>query len=316
MKQKRDRVAISLWIIGLVICLFFWILPKVWAASNEYTIPVYLSPDVDSVTLDIWVDHDSTSHGVMTGTNVRDTTLTLDNSDHNMILEKYWFSGYSYPSSGIDIFALPRYASGDSVWFKHRLFMPEAWDSVVSYWVANGDSTSIGTYAAGYSIADSLHIPDTIFATIIDLIYYYGDTIPLPYTIDFYPAGSVPPAASPTANMVAVYLDVTGGLMDSATAAAIPRAAITLNLRLVGGQVYRNSGWGIVPQVYPVHPNSAGRAIWYVPANTQLSPAGSSYEVTWVALDRRFQGAGSLGRYVIDTTPDPCNILTEATRVR
>jgi len=287
----------------------------VWGAV-DYRLPLALSPDVDSVTLDIWVDHDSTYHQVSTGDNYKDTTLSLDESKHNMIVSKYWFTGYSYPSSATDIFALPRYASGDSVWFQHRVYVPEAFDSVVSYWVCDDDSTLIGTTATGYAVTDSIHIPDSLFGSIFDLFYFYGDSVPLPSTIEFYPAGSVPPGASPTANMVAVYLDIAGGLLDSTTAANIPRTAITVTLRLVGGQVYRNSTWGIVPTIHTAHPNGSGRVIWYVPANTVLLPAGSAYEITWTSLDRKLSGAGTLGRYVVDTTPDPCNILTQGTRVR
>ena len=104
-------------------------------------------------------------------------------------------------------------------------------------------------------------------------------------------------------------------MVDTGTGAMIPRAGVKLYLMLMGNPYAIDGSWVYIPKIYEAIPDSVGRAMFTgIPANTMLSPVGTYYELTYVVRDGSSLSAGQLFKFVVDTIPDPLNLIN-ATRV-
>lgn len=173
------------------------------------------------------------------------------------------------------------------------------------FWVTQSGQYRI--YAAdppGFGFASSkiITVDTGSGSTSVDTIFGYGMSAP---------------AASPAVNYVTAYMDLTEGPVDT-TGNIIPRTDVTLWLILsgYGSTAPRiDSSWGILPKEYSAKPNSSGRAMFRVPANTIITPSNTHWEVSWSASGSTSMFSRKLLFKVrLDTIPDPINLLT-ATKV-
>lgn len=312
MKRFTRSQKTGLCIAGTVALVFYLFgCGLIWGADDTHW-PLYFENPGDTITIILFEDHDSTAAATVVDSVYRDTTISLDRTKHNMLLFLYKASGETYPVSDWGYYALSRASKTDSVWFHHRLYLSDAVDSVETYLITPADSSLETTYTSIYEIIDSIKLNDTVPALILDLIYIDGDTNALPHRTFFYPSG-VGPAASPTNAMVTVYYDVGQGIMDSLTGNMEIRSGVKLTLELIGASSLSDGSWGILPVATTRKPNVNGRCQWHVPANTVLSPAGSKYHLSWQARDGWFTRRGSIKTFIVDTIPDPLNIIDATT---
>lgn len=259
----------------------------------------------------------------MTGEVYRDTSITMDASNHNMLIYRYKAKGEDNPIGAYGFYPTVRSSAVDSPWFPYQIYLADSADSIERYLITPTDSTLDTTYAKTHEIIDSVQVDDTIPTRILSLIYVDGDTNAVPYTLVFSPAGTVggtvydtvyAPPASPTNAMVTIYYDVGQGIMDSATGNMLARSGVKLSLELIGASSLNDGSWGILPVTIAKKPDANGRCQWHRPANTVLSPAGSKYRLSWQARDGWFTRKGGIKTFIVDTIPDPLNII-DATEV-
>lgn len=153
------------------------------------------------------------------------------------------------------------------------------------------------------SVAVRATAPLYTFPTDWDSVTYSAD-----YTDSIYGYLDVPAAAAGV-NWVAAYIDIGSGIIDSATGLMIPRTGLRWSLTLVGEPTLNDGTWAYAPKVYQKQPDSDGRTIFYVPANTPLTPAGSYYILTYTAWDGSSLRTSEIRKFILDTIPDPVNIL-------
>ena len=122
------------------------------------------------------------------------------------------------------------------------------------------------------------------------------------------------PAAAIAVNYVTAYVDLGAGFIDSVSGAMTPRTKVKIACNLLGGRNITGSTWALVPKTQKKKPDANGRVQFFLPANTVIEPAGSYYELTWEARDGADLLTGTIRKFIVDTLPDPINIL-EATEV-
>lgn len=117
------------------------------------------------------------------------------------------------------------------------------------------------------------------------------------------------PAAAPDSFMVAAYIDVGSGMVDSTTGNMIPRTDIVLNLNLIGESSLNDGSWAIIPMEHGKSPNADGRVTYWIPATLTMNPPGSYYELSYRSRDGYSISSGIIRKFILDTIPDPINIL-------
>ena len=117
-----------------------------------------------------------------------------------------------------------------------------------------------------------------------------------------------PPAAGDV-NWVNVYLDVGTGFIDSSDGSRIPLTNIEFTLTLIGGEGLSDGSWGFIPIDSTVRPSSEGRVLWSVPANTISGMEDSYYELRYKRRGRSSLASGVFKTFIVDTIPDPLNII-------
>lgn len=119
----------------------------------------------------------------------------------------------------------------------------------------------------------------------------------------------LPPAVA-TAPYVAAYYDGGAGFIDSATGLMIMRTNITYYCQIVGARGLANDSLGVVPQMQSKRPDSSGRVTFLVVANQFLTPPTSYYRFWYEARDQRTRVRRTIRNFIVDSLPDPVNILT------
>lgn len=122
-------------------------------------------------------------------------------------------------------------------------------------------------------------------------------------------------AAAPSPAAVALVVDIGSGIIDGGTGFMIPRTGVTLFMNLIGRTTLTDGSFAYIPQSYEGQPDANGRVIFYVPATTPLSPPGAYWSLTYEATDGYSRGRGHIRNFILDTLPDPINLLS-TTRVR
>ena len=163
--------------------------------------------------------------------------------------------------------------------------------------VTNSDSITHSAASAFYTFhKDSPAGPDewdsvTYAGTFVDTIWATPGTPSAPSSLDF----------------VAVYADIGKGQIDSVAGTMFPRTNLKIHLNLIGGPFF-TSDWVVVPESYVEKPNSDGRVVFYVPATTILTPSSGYYIMTYTG-GRRSQMSGEIRRFILDTIPDPIDVV-------
>jgi|GEM_PF-6903573 len=162
----------------------------------------------------------------------------------------------------------------------------------VEFCLPNGDWTAIaskpgyGIPTHGFSIADAPYT-DTI----------KGHQVPLP------------PAAD-SAPYVYAYYDGGTGFIDSVTGLMITRSNAIYYCQIIGAHAFADASWGIVPQMQSKRPDASGRVKFLVVANLFLTPPTSYYRLWYEARDGATRVRRTIRNFVVDSLPDPVNILT------
>ncbi len=168
------------------------------------------------------------------------------------------------------------------------------------------------TDANGYNLW-ALNSGDTLLPVVygphqyiweLDTLVFTGQTADsaMGYKIDD------PPAAA-TAPYVAAYFDGGAGFVDSATGLMITRTNVIYYCQIVGAQAFADASWGIVPQMQVKRPDANGRVTFLVVANLFLTPPTNYYRFWYEARDQRTRVRRTIRNFIVDSLPDPVNIL-------
>lgn len=117
------------------------------------------------------------------------------------------------------------------------------------------------------------------------------------------------PAAASSPQWVTAYMDFGTAFMDTATGAAISAQELEITCRFVAEGRVSCSTWAIVPESQTKKPNASGRVEFYIMVNNDCTPAGSYYELSYRSRRGRAQFEGIIKTFVVDSTPDPLNII-------
>lgn len=117
------------------------------------------------------------------------------------------------------------------------------------------------------------------------------------------------PGAAAGVDFVRAYIDIGEVHIDTLTGAPIPYKNVELFLDLIGNPIAISGDWFLPPLTYKGKTNAAGRVSFDVPANTKMSPNGTYYSLRYEARGRRGRLRGHIGNFVIDTLPDPLQII-------
>lgn len=178
-----------------LVLLILTILPfYVRAATDTVHLPLYLTTEVDSLRFIHFQitdsTQDSTSTFVVTGSTYRDTSVTVNTAYWHGWEAVYWFSGATQPIDEWYFYSKARNIPYDSLWFRPRVRTTELLDSLIRYVITSTDSTRDTTASSVYSLIDSLKITSRDIVTIRYLLYYVGETDPIPYDIVFQMTGT------------------------------------------------------------------------------------------------------------------------------
>ncbi len=171
-----------------------------------------------------------------------------------------------------------------------RIITPADNDGVGTFTLATDSFTFIG-FRNGYTFET-----DTLLVSALDTGTLIATKI-------------ADPDAAPTENVIACFIDLGSGIIDSVSGLMIPRSNIQLTLTLVGAVSLNDGTWAFIPEVHKARPSTAGRATFRVIANSVLTPTGSYYVLTYRAFDGRSSFIGQIKKFYLDTTTDPINIL-------
>ena len=124
------------------------------------------------------------------------------------------------------------------------------------------------------------------------------------------------PAADTALAWVVAYIDIGTGIIDSATGQMIPETEAKLYSNLINNSnfIARTSDWAILPKEFKGTPDGNGRVNFRLPANTEIIPSGTYYELRWKAGRGGYARSGLIKRFYLDTLTDPIKIL-DATEV-
>jgi len=177
------------------------------------------------------------------------------------------------------------------------------------------------TYSDENGIARVATNADSVAVRVIAPMYDYSTSwdsmvvVSGNYLLDSIEGSLNAPSAAGPVNYVTAYIDVGSGIIDSSSGAMIPRDRLKFTLSLVGEPSLNDGSWAYVPKDWEKAPNASGRVTFTIPANTVLTPEGSYYELRYQTSDRRTRSSGVYRMFIVDTIPDPINIL-ETTEVR
>jgi hypothetical protein len=309
MRRFTRSESSGLWIAGIVGVLFFLFGNGYVIGAEDSHWPLPFHNAGDSIRLVLFVEGDSTDSDVATGSTYRDTTISLDETKHNMLLYKYWPAGETQPLGYVGSWPSVRPEGTDSIWqLPHRLYLGETVDSIQTYLIRPNDSTYDTTYVDTNQVEDSIQVTDTIATRILDLIYIDGNSDPYSMYFDYIPSTRGTPLASTTAAYVSVYIDASTGAVSGGT--MVPRTDVVFYLNLMGEGVMISGSWIILQTRYEGQPTAGGRTTWIVPANTAMEPAGSYYELWFEGWDGWMMNSGLVKKFVVDTIVDPLDIST------
>lgn len=122
------------------------------------------------------------------------------------------------------------------------------------------------------------------------------------------------PSAAAGVSYVTAYFDVGAAYIDSGTGLMATREQVDIYCELIGGKYLMGTTWALLPQIPPKRPDTSGRVRFFLPANGEIMPAGSYYQLSWRARDGYSMYGDVLRKFIVDTLPDPINIW-EATEV-
>jgi hypothetical protein len=168
--------------------------------------------------------------------------------------------------------------------------------------------TQAGDYIARGSEPPGCPFDTTHFTVDTGLSGTSNDTI-------FANCTSVPsPAAG--VNYVTAYIDIGAGIVDT-SGSMVTRDDLELRIMLDGPPDLRiGTSWQLVPRVYRATSNGSGQYMFRLPATTVMTPTGSAkYEMNFIGRSGQPISIGPIFKFVVDTIPDPLNLL-EATRVQ
>lgn len=301
----------GLWIAGIVGLVFFLFgCGLIWGAEDSHW-PLPFRDAGDTIQLTLFVEGDSTAHSIVTGSTYRDTTISLDETVHNMLLYRYYPAGETEPLGFLGSWPSVRYEGTDSLWqLPHRLYLGQTVDSIETYLITSTDSAYDTTYVDTNQVEDSVQVTDTITMRILDLVYLDGSSAPYSMYFDYIPSTRGVPLPTTTAASVNAYIDISTGAVDSTTGLMVPRTDLVLYLNLIGQGVMISGSWIIVQTRYEGQPTAAGRTTWTIPANTALTPAGSYYELWFEGWDGMMMTSGVVKKFVVDSIIDPLDIST------
>ena len=117
------------------------------------------------------------------------------------------------------------------------------------------------------------------------------------------------PGAAAGVDFVRAYIDIGEIHIDTLTGAPIPYKKIELFLDLIGNPIAISGDWFLPPLTYKGKTDADGRVFFDVPANTKMTPPGTYYSLRYEGKGRRGRLRGHIGNFVIDTLPDPLQII-------
>ena len=315
-QEQRDLATKGYGIFFLIVAVVFFLL---WVqegkAAEDSHWPLPFQAAEDSIRLTLFVEGDSTASSVVTGSTYRDTTISLDETVHNMLLYKYYATGETEPLGFLGSWPSVRPEGTDTAWqLPHRVYLGQVVDSIRTYLITPFDSTYDTSYVAVSQIEDSIQVTDTITTRILDLIFVDGISIPNSMYFDYIPSsgGAVgivyTPLPSTTAAYVTAYIDASTGAVSGGS--MVPRTDVVMYLQLIGEGVMISGSWIILQTRYEGQPDTLGRTTWSIPANTAMTPAGSYYELWFEGWDGTMTTSGVVKKFVVDSIIDPLDIST------
>jgi len=302
----------------LIICLFFASLAFAQATGNLW--PYYEFKSADSAFL---ILHNSSGFDTLvsvTDTTRIDTSISCGSlADGVNVLEfAVYYIGDTTKYSATDIFNNV-YTGGDAAAGSLSVKYDVAFcDSIMMIHESQGSvDTTIWTSVYGIDTTIACASMDIGVHNFIVRFLYNGITDWLSGSIIFHnssAAGGVT-YASTSVDYVTCYINMAysqvspGGVLSKITSG---KAFLTL----IGepGIHFCDSTWGFIPISYPAKADPNGRFTFYVPANTKLCPPGSYYELRFAGIPGSYFFGSSYTRFLVDTLPDPLNIL-DAPRV-
>lgn len=329
------------WICLIILILILYVVPKVYCATYTYIFPVDNNSGFDTVIIKTYADGKTTFRDSLFINTFPDTVSVSLNKDSSYSYNIYasWSGNDGLSSSFPDHIgaqSLPvSITNVDTVWFVYSgtwagdgtdTFHVVAYDSLADNTIEGAlvDIKNVGGVSVFNRRTNGSGVVTAILQT-GNTYYIYGYGGGNAWDIDtvIISAGATdtmwghtlfdPPAAA-AASWVNMYLDVGTGWIDSATGYRIPLTEVEFTLTLSGVEGLNDGSWGFIPVDSSVRPDANGRVLWSGPANTIPGLEDSFYELRYKRRGHGSLASGLFKRFIVDTIPDPLNIIDAEVR--